>query len=59
VLRWVADMCMAASFCGGGYGCLDRGDLAQPALLLGFPQPLDEIGVDPFQPRDLSWVDPE
>jgi hypothetical protein len=42
-----------------GYGGLDRGDLAQPTLFLGFPQPVDEVGVDPFQPRHLSRVDPE
>lgn len=45
--------------CGGGYGGLDRGDLAQPALFLGFPQPVDEVGADPFQPRHLSRVDPQ
>jgi hypothetical protein len=41
----------------GGHGRLDRGDLAQPALFGGFPEPVEEVGVDLLQPRDMSWVD--
>jgi hypothetical protein len=43
----------------GGYGGLDCGDVAEPALFFGFLQPIEEIGVDPLQPRRLSWVDPK
>jgi hypothetical protein len=41
----------------GGHGGLDRGDLAEPALLLGLAESVGEVGVDLFQPRDLSWID--
>ena len=44
---------------GGRRGGLDRGDLAHPTLFFGFLQPLDEVGVDCFQPWHLSWVDPQ
>jgi hypothetical protein len=51
----------------GSHGGFDRGDLAEPALFLGFPQPVDEgfpqpvdeVGVNPLQPRDSTWIDPE
>jgi hypothetical protein len=45
--------------CRGGDGGLDRGDLAELALFLGFLEPVDEVGVDSLQPRDLGRVDPE
>jgi hypothetical protein len=38
---------------------LDRGDLAEPALFLGFLQPEDEVSVDPLQPRHLSRINPK
>jgi hypothetical protein len=34
--------------CGGGQGGLDRGDLAEPALVSGFLEPVAEVGVDLF-----------
>jgi hypothetical protein len=45
--------------CGGGHGGLDCGDLAEPALLLCLLEPVAQVGVDLFQPRHLSWVNPE
>jgi hypothetical protein len=45
--------------CGGGQGGLDRGDLAEPALLLCLLEPVAQVGVDLFQPLLLGWVDPE
>src|SRR5262249_5582991 len=44
---------------GGGECGLYRGYLAQAALLLGFLQPVEEVRVDPFQPRHLGGVDPQ
>jgi hypothetical protein len=44
---------------GGGPCGLDRGDLAEPAVFFGFLKPIDEVGVDPFQPWDLSRVNPK
>jgi hypothetical protein len=44
---------------GGGQCGLDRGDLAEPALLLGLVKPADEVGVDTSQSRHLSWANPE
>jgi hypothetical protein len=45
--------------CGGGQGGLDRGDLAEPALFSGLPEPVAEVGADLFQPRYLGRVDAE
>ena len=44
---------------GGGHGGLDRGDLTEPALIFGFLEPVAEVGMDLFQPRNLSWVNAE
>jgi hypothetical protein len=33
----------------GGRGGLDRGDLAEPALLLCLPEPVAEVGADLFK----------
>jgi hypothetical protein len=43
----------------GGHGGLDRGDLAQPALLLCLREPVDKVGVDLLQPRQLGWINPK
>ncbi len=43
----------------GGQGGLDRGGLAEPPLVLGFVEPVDEVGVDFFQAWHLYRVDPE
>lgn len=45
--------------CGGGQGGLDRGDLAEPALVLGLLEPVGEVGANLLQARLLSWVDPQ
>ena len=45
--------------CCGCQGGLDRGDLAEPAVLLGLVEPVEEVGVDPFQSRHLGWVNSE
>lgn len=37
---------------GGGDGGFDRGDLAEPAQFLGLAKAIEEVGVDPLQPRD-------
>ncbi|MEU0481357.1 hypothetical protein ABZ260_19490 [Streptosporangium sp. NPDC006013] len=39
-----------------GWGGLDRGDFTEPALVLGFLEPVVEVGVDFFEPWLLSWV---
>ena len=44
---------------GGGQGCLDRGDLAEPALFPCFLEPVAQVGVNLLQPGHLGWVDPE
>ena len=44
---------------GGGQGGLDRGDLAEPALVPGLLEPVAQVGVDLFQPWYLSWVNPK
>ncbi len=44
---------------GRGEGRLDRGDLTEPALVLGLLEPVDEVGVDFLQARYLGWVNPE
>jgi hypothetical protein len=44
---------------GGGQGGLDRGDLAEPALLLGLIKAVGEVGVDLLQSRYLGWVNLE
>src|SRR6266851_6285695 len=44
---------------GGAQGGLDRGDLAEPALVFGLLEPVAEVGVDLFQPWYLSWVNPK
>lgn len=31
-------------------------DFAEPALLFGFGEPVDEVSVDFFEPGLLSWV---
>jgi hypothetical protein len=38
-------------------GGLDRGDLAHPALLLGFLESVGEAGVDLLQPRVMAGYD--
>ncbi|MET7312183.1 MULTISPECIES: hypothetical protein [unclassified Streptomyces] len=43
----------------GGHGGLDRGDLTEPALLLGLLETVGEVGVDLLQSGQLVWVDPE
>jgi hypothetical protein len=43
---------------GGGQGGLDRGDLAEPALLLCLLESVAQVAVDLFQPRYLGWVNP-
>ena len=44
---------------GGGHGGLDGGDLAQPSLVPGLPEPVAQVGADLFQPWHLGRVDPE
>jgi hypothetical protein len=44
---------------GCGEAGLDRGHLAEPALLLGFAETLEEVGVDLLQARQLGRVRPE
>jgi hypothetical protein len=44
---------------GSGDGGLDRGDLAEPALLLGLLESVGEVDVDLFQSRQLGRVDPK
>ena len=59
VLRAVSSR-MASSFCAcGGQGGLDRGDFAEPALVPGLLEAVEEVGVDLLQPWHLSWVNPE
>jgi hypothetical protein len=41
---------------GGGHGGLDRGDFAEPALVLGLLEAVDEIGVDLLKAWQLGWV---
>ena len=43
----------------GGQGGLDRGDFAEPALLPGLLEAIEEIGVDLLEPWSLSWVNAE
>lgn len=40
----------------GGEGGFDGGDFAEPALLFGFGEPVDEVGLDLFESGLLSWV---
>jgi hypothetical protein len=40
-------------------GGFDRGDLAEPALFLGLAKAIEEVGVGPLQPRDLSRINPK
>jgi hypothetical protein len=42
---------------GGGKGGFDRGDLAEPALLFGFLEPVAKVGADLLQPWHLGRVD--
>jgi hypothetical protein len=44
---------------GGGEGGLDRGDLTEPALVLGFLESVDEVGADLVQSPHLGWVNRE
>ncbi|NRQ37512.1 hypothetical protein HII36_37630 [Nonomuraea sp. NN258] len=44
---------------GGGEGGFDRGYFAEPALLFGLGEPVDEVGVDLFQSWLLNWVNAE
>jgi hypothetical protein len=44
---------------GGGHGGLDRGDLTHPAVLLGLPESVGEVGVDLLQSRELGRVNPK
>src|SRR5215472_14813267 len=44
---------------GSSQGGLDRGDLAKPALVPGFFEPVEEVGVDLLQPGHLGRVNPE
>ncbi|MCW2917647.1 MAG: hypothetical protein JWN52_5715 [Actinomycetia bacterium] len=60
--RWVATCELPHGFqflAGGGQGGLDRGDLAQPALLFGLLEPVAQVGVDLLQPWHLGGVDPK
>lgn len=41
---------------GGGHGGLDGGDLAEPALVLGLLEAVDEVGVDLLEAWHLGWV---
>src|SRR5437879_357720 len=50
---------MASSFCGGGQGGLDRGDLTEPALFPCLLEPVGEVCADLLQTWHLSCVDPE
>src|SRR5216683_7529886 len=43
----------------GGQGGLDRGDLAEPALVPGLLEPAGEVRADLLQARHLGRVDPE
>jgi len=38
----------------GDYGGLDRGDFAEPALVLGLLEAVDEVGVDLLKARRLN-----
>ena len=40
----------------GGQGGLDCGDFAEPALLPGLLEAIEEVGVDLLEPWPLSWV---
>ena len=44
---------------GGGQGGLDRGDLAEPALVPGLLEPVGEVRADRLQARHLGRVNPE
>ncbi|MFE9429084.1 hypothetical protein ACFYNO_39755 [Kitasatospora sp. NPDC006697] len=44
---------------GGGHGGLDGGDLAEPALIPGFLEAADEVGVDLLEAWHLGWVHEE
>ncbi|MFF0205936.1 hypothetical protein [Streptomyces sp. NPDC005017] len=44
---------------GGGQAGLDRGDLAKPALFLGFLKPVEQVRVDLLQPGQLLGVGPQ
>ncbi|MFJ5843188.1 hypothetical protein ACIQGO_41830 [Streptomyces shenzhenensis] len=43
----------------GGDAGLDRGDLAEPALFLGFLEPVEQVRVDLLQPGQLLGVGPQ
>lgn len=45
--------------CGGGHSGLDGGDLAKPALVLGFLQAVDEVSADLLKAWHLGWVHEE
>jgi hypothetical protein len=59
------DGCAAGSahgfkfLCCSGHCGFDRGDFAQPALLLSLLEPVDEVGVDLLQSGLLGWVNPK
>src|SRR5712691_59949 len=44
---------------GGGQSGLDRGDLAEPALVPGLLEPVGEVSADLLQARHLGRVNPE
>jgi hypothetical protein len=49
--------CMASSFCAAaGRVVWIGGDFAEPALLLGPLEAIEEVGVDLLEPWRLSWV---
>jgi hypothetical protein len=39
-----------------GHTCLNRSDFAEPAVLSGLAEAVDEISVDLLQPGHLRWV---
>jgi hypothetical protein len=44
---------------GGGDTDLDRGDLAEPAVVFGLLEAVEEVGVDLFQAGHLVGVRPK
>ncbi|MFJ8313302.1 MULTISPECIES: hypothetical protein [unclassified Streptomyces] len=48
---------MASSFCAAAHGGLDGGDLAEPALVPGLLEAVDEVGMDLLEAWHPGWVD--
>lgn len=44
---------------GGGEVGLDCGDLAEPALFLGLPEPVEQVRVDLLQPGQPLGIGPQ